>query len=160
MNTEISYLRDLMSRLFSALRIISVLFLLGVLLYVYANISEMVTLQTNEAGMSDGIISKSSFFYLALLIIVVINGGFHTLINLFKKSGNQTPMYTEALLIWLNGLTILLNAFFITSLIFINAYNSLGVSNIGNFGVVLFTVMVLTTLWISGIVFVLRYRGT
>ena len=149
-----------MSKLFGALRIISVLFLLGVLLFVYANISELVVLQTYEAGISDGIISKSSFFYVALLITVVINGGFHALINLFKKTSFQSPMYTEAMLVWLNGLTILLNAFLITSLIFINAYNSLGVTNLSNFGMVVFTVMLLTSLWVSGIVFVLRYRGT
>ncbi len=148
-----------MSKLFSTLRIISILFLLGVLLFVYANISERVVLQTDEAGMPDGFISKSTFFYLTLLIVVFINGGFHSLINLFKKTGIQNPMYGEALLIWLNGLTILLNAFLITSIIFINAYNSLGVTDLTNFGMVLFTVMVLTTLWISGIVFVLRYRG-
>lgn len=148
-----------MSKLFGALRIISVLFLLGVLLFVYANISELVVLQTYEAGISDGIISKSSFFYVALLITVVINGGFHALINLFKKTSFQSPMYTEAMLVWLNGLTILLNAFLITSLIFINAYNSLGVTNLSNFGMVVFTVMLLTSLWVSGIVFVLRYRG-
>lgn len=158
-NSENSYLRDFMSKLFGALRIISVLFLLGVLLFVYANISELVVLQTYEAGISDGIISKSSFFYVALLITVVINGGFHALINLFKKSSFQSPMYTEAMLVWLNGLTILLNAFLITSLIFINAYNSLGVTNLSNFGMVVFTVMLLTSLWVSGIVFVLRYRG-
>lgn len=148
-----------MSKLFGALRIISVLFLLGVLLFVYANISELVVLQTYEAGISDGIISKSSFFYVALLITVVINGGFHALINLFKKTSFQSPMYTEAMLVWLNGLTMLLNAFLITSLIFINAYNSLGVTNLSNFGMVVFTVMLLTSLWVSGIVFVLRYRG-
>ncbi len=148
-----------MSKLFGALRIISVLFLLGVLLFVYANISELVVLQTYEAGISDGIISKSSFFYVALLITVVINGGFHALINLFKKTSFQSPMYTEAMLVWLNGLTILLNAFLITSLIFINAYNSLGITNLSNFGMVVFTVMLLTSLWVSGIVFVLRYRG-
>ena len=81
------------------------------------------------------------------------------LINLFKKTSFQSPMYTEAMLVWLNGLTILLNAFLITSLIFINAYNSLGVTNLSNFGMVVFTVMLLTSLWVSGIVFVLRYRG-
>jgi len=149
----------MISRIFSAVRFLSILPLFIVLLFVYANISESVGLSIDEAGNPVNFISKNAFFYLSLTILVTINASIHMLVNLYRKTSSDTPKYREALLIWLNGLMILLNLFFITSLVFINAYNSLEILNLDYYGMVVFIILIVTTLWIAGVVPVLSLRG-
>jgi len=107
-----------MSRVFSAIRFVTILILLVVLLFTYASFPEKVGLYSNQDGDPAGLISRNTFFYITLLLIVLINGVFIALINLVKKGKRNALRYKEAKVVWLHGMISLINAFFIVSLVF------------------------------------------
>jgi uncharacterized membrane protein len=126
---------------------------------VYASFPEKVGVYSNEVGEPAGLISRNTFFYISLLFIIFTNGVFVALVNLVKKWKRNTPRYKEAILIWLHGMISFLNIFFIVSLVFYNAFNSLEDVTIDNFGYSIYLFGSLSLLWIIGFIFVIRLRG-
>lgn len=101
-------------KLFRAVWFLSVLLLLGDLLYVYASLPETVRIQENENLAID----REWFFYVVMVSIVLIN----LMVYLFKM------MYAEGegegARSWFHGLVITINVFLIVSMQAINVYNS------------------------------------
>lgn len=152
-------LKFIMSKIFNGFRQAIFFMLLFVLLVIYANLPEYVGTYSNQAGEPAGLVSRNTFFYLALLMIVVVNGVLLTLINLDKKNPDQTPEFKEAKHIWLHGITSLINLFFIVSIIFYNAFNSLEHLNIAYYGYSVYMISGISVLWIFGLFFVIQKRG-
>ena len=98
-------------KLFRAVWFLSVLVVLANLLYVYASLPTMVTVQENKAVA----VSKEWLFYILLAAILLIN----VLVYFLKM------MYQDAenLRAWFHGLIITINIFLIVSMHALNVYN-------------------------------------
>jgi hypothetical protein len=101
-------------KIFKSLWFLSMLALLAALLYIYASLPESVVVQ--EDGPAIVTLSRDSFFYMVLALIILIN----VLVYVVKKFF----LREESLRAWFHGLIITINIFFIVALFLINSYNS------------------------------------
>jgi hypothetical protein len=99
-------------KLFKALWFLSVLVVLANLLWVYASLPEVVTIQDDEQVT----VSREWLFYALMLAIVVVNA----LVYLMKIMVPEA----ENLRSWFHGLIVTINIFVIAAMHAINVYNS------------------------------------
>jgi len=99
-------------KLFRAVWFLSVLVVLANLLYVYASLPELVTIQENGPVS----ISREWLFYILMAAIILIN----VLVYFFKM------IYPDAenLRSWFHGQVITINIFLVISMQALNVYNS------------------------------------
>jgi len=129
-------------------------------MYIYASMPEKIALFSDAEGNPISFVSRNSFFYMSLLVIVIVNGLFITY-NYFAKTvkNESTSQYMDSLRVWSNGLLALVNIFFITALIFLSAFNSLERLDLYNFGLIIYVVLGLIFLWTLGIIRVLLKKN-
>jgi hypothetical protein len=101
-------------KLFNAIRFLSMLAVLFCLLYVYASLPAEVVVA--EDGLKNITLDRELLFYSTMAIIVLVN----VIVYLFSK--RVAP--DEHFRIWLNGLVIASNIFFIIAMSFVSLYNS------------------------------------
>jgi hypothetical protein len=101
-------------KVFRSFWFVSLLAVLGVLLWVYASLPEEVVVQ--EEGSSYIKLSKEVLFYAVLAIIAIMNVLVYVMSSMFKKDLNFRA--------WFHGLIMTLNIFFIVALMALNTYNS------------------------------------
>ena len=128
-------------------------------MYVYANLPDVIGLESDESGKPVGLVGKNIFFYGTLFFLTLTNGIFLILIRLYSRIISLNEKYKHALLIWLNGLMGTLNFFFALALIFISAFNSLEKLDLDNFGITVLAAGGLVITWILGFSYVLMQRG-
>lgn len=114
---------------------LSVLVVLANLLYVYASLPEMVTVQENETIE----ISREWLFYVLMFSIVLIN----VLVYLLKMMAQDA----EDLRSWFHGLIITINIFLIISMQALNVYNSAEVFDHSRVSVLLTGSLALILIW-------------
>jgi hypothetical protein len=122
-------------KLFRAMWFLSVLVVLVNLLYVYAGLPEMVTVQENETIE----ISREWLFYILMFSIVLIN----VLVYLLKMMAPDA----EDLRSWFHGLIIAINIFFIIAMQALNVYNSAEVFDHSRVSVLLTGSLALILIW-------------
>ena len=122
-------------KLFRALWFLSVLIVLANLLYIYASLPEVVTIQENEQIT----ISREWLFYVLMLAIVIINALVY-LIKMMIPDG-------ENLRSWFHGLLVTINLFMIVAMQALNIYNSAENYDHNRVGVFLSGSLVLILLW-------------
>lgn len=122
-------------KLFRAMWFLSVLVVLANLLYVYASLPEMVTVQENETIE----ISREWLFYVLMFSIVLIN----VLVYLLKMMAQDA----EDLRSWFHGLIITINIFLIISMQALNVYNSAEVFDHSRVSVLLTGSLALILIW-------------
>jgi hypothetical protein len=155
-----------MKRVFSFIRIISLLFFLGGLLFVYAYLPENVSLYSDQLGTPIYFISKSQFFYYSFAFFLVVN----LLLFVFGKMLDGVPVtegrglfsseeFKNKTLIWLEVLISLINVFFVTGAAFIGVYNNRVNLDFNNFAYLVYLGTFLIFGWILSYGFVLRYRS-
>lgn len=122
-------------KLFRAVWFLSVLVVLANLLYVYASLPELVTVQENEPVS----ITREWLFYIVMAAIVMIN----VLVYFFKM------MYQDAenLRSWFHGLIITINIFLIVSMHALNVYNSAEMFDHDRVGFIITGSLTLIVLW-------------
>lgn len=117
---------------------LSLLGVLGNLMYVYAGLPEQVSV-AEEGGATAYVMGKEPLFYSALAFILILN----VLVYLFSKS--ITPR--EDFRTWLHGLVITLNIFFVVGFSFIGLYNSAEVFDYSRIGPIIYGSVILVVLW-------------
>lgn len=100
-------------KLFRAVWFLSVVVVLVNLLYVYASLPEIVTVQEADRVL----INREWLFYILMSVIVAIN----LLVYLFKMVYQDV----EDVRSWFHGLIICINIFLILSMQALNVYNSI-----------------------------------
>ncbi len=99
-------------KLFKAVWFLSVVVLLGNLLYVYASLPEVVVVQEHEQVL----IGRELLFYILVFFIVAVN----SLVYLFKWLFPEG----ESVRSWFHGFIITVNIYAIIALHALNVYNS------------------------------------
>jgi len=118
-----------MLRLATAARLLSWIFYLVALMYVYAALLE--NQKVGVSMMGQGLLNTDSFFYIALGGFVLSNGALYFLIkwaSSIKVAANRTMFFIsdirkEAFMIWLNFLNAVTNIMWISVLIFVWSLN-------------------------------------
>ena len=124
-------------KIFSAIRFLSMLAVLANLLYVYASLPEQVVVL--EEGVSTVSIGREMLFYSAMIIIAIVN------VTVYLFSKNIAP--SNEFRVWLNGLVIVLNVFFIIAMSFIAVYNSAEKYDFSSIGFIIYSSVGLVVLW-------------
>lgn len=155
-----------MRKVFSFVRVLSLLFLLGVLLFVYAYLPEKVSMYSDQLGTPIYYISKSEFFYYALGAFLVVNLMLFVFIKVLEAlsvtNGSglfSSEAFKDKTLIWVEGLISLINVFFVTGAVFIGVYNNQVTLDFMNFTYLVYLGTFLIIGWLVSYVFVLRYRN-
>lgn len=141
-NLNIVYLRvkitNMILKIFRAVWFLSMLAVLGNLLYVYAGLPEAVTVYESEGTPVS--INKESLFYGWLILLAIVNA----MVYFFSKS--LVP--NEELRTWFTGLIVCINVFFVIGFSFIGLYNSTENFDFSRVGFVLNVGIGLIGLWL------------
>ena len=125
-------------KVFKAVWFLSLLGVLGNLMYVYAGLPEQVSV-AEEGGATSHVMDKEALFYAALGFILILN----LLVYLFSKS--ITP--SESFRTWLHGLVITINIFFVVGFSFIGLYNSAERFDYARIAPIIYGSVILIALW-------------
>jgi hypothetical protein len=127
-------------KIFSAIRFLSMLAVLGNLLYVYASLPEQVVVM--EEGIESVSVGREILFYAAMITIALVN------VISYQFSKKISP--AEDFRTWINGLIITLNIFFIIAMSFIAVYNSSEKYDFSSIGFIIYSSVGLVVLWVVG----------
>ena len=117
---------------------VSILAVLAALLFVYASLQtdNVILVREDSDGES---ISREAIFYAVLIIVTAINALVFIIGTVFRRN--------ELFRTWFNGLMMTLNIFFIVSLFFINALNSLEKFDFSRIGFLIYSSVALISIW-------------
>jgi hypothetical protein len=133
-------------KLFRAAWFLSMLAVLANLLYVYASLPEVINL--GEDGVEPYSVGRAysvgreTFFYAAMIFIGIGN----LIVYLFSR--NLTP--SEDFRIWIHGLVITINIFFIVGMSFITLFNSAEKYDFERLRFIIYSSVGLVVLWAIG----------
>ena len=125
-------------KIFKVVWFISLLSSLAVFFYVYASLPENISLSDGGRACA---ISREAFFYLMLLLLAVFNG----LVVLISRLSLKSEKFAT----WYFGLTITLNIFFTSTLIFLNIFNSAEKYNYASVGPTVYGSILLMIFWMA-----------
>lgn len=127
-------------KLFRAAWFLSMLAVLGNMLYVYASLPEQVSLA--EQGSESYYVSREAFFYAAMTFV--------TLGNLMVYLFSRKLIPNEEFRTWVHGLVITINIFFIVGMSFISLYNSAEKYDFDRISFIIYSSVGLVVLWAIG----------
>jgi hypothetical protein len=125
-------------KIFRAIWFLSMLATLASLLYVYASLPPEVIVA--EDGPETIVFGRDLLFYTAMIVIAMVN----VLVYLFS----QRVAPDEDFRVWLNGLVITANIFFIIAMSFISLYNSTEKFDFSQIGFIIYSSVGLVALWL------------
>ena len=124
-------------KIFKAVWFLSMIAVLGNLLYIYAGLPEMVTIEEESSGGTS--VDKETFFYVALLSLTVAN----SMVYLVSRSIPK-DLDTRA---WFHGLVITLNIFFVVAFSLIGLVNSAERYDFARIGFTIYGSVILFVAW-------------
>jgi uncharacterized membrane protein len=150
--------------LFRAAKVFSLLFFIGVLLYIYFFLPDQVGVHFNEWGHADNYLPKSQFFYGAGLFIILFNvavsllGRFLTALppkmlpvphrDHWSATAESRNAFSYLLRNWLNGFTTIINVILVASLLVLLQVNTEAKSDIEDYAWVFLTAIGLMLAWV------------
>jgi len=133
-----------MHKIFKLLSRITVFIFLGILLYVYAFLPEVVNLYLDKSASGGLEIGKELFFYASLGVFIVST----LILSYLKKSLSLIPVNStdstmsvakkSHLRTWANSLSVVLNLFFIFTVSFVGLFHNDEHFNISYFAVIIY----------------------
>ncbi len=149
-----------MHRLFFFGWLVTAILFVIILLYVYAYLPESVV--WNPSGQTTlQTLTRDSFFYLALILFVLTNVAcfiFAKMLDLFKGSASlvsKNRILQESFITWFSGLAVVINLFFIASIVFIGLTNNLDEQQLSYFYFLTFLAPVLFSICLIWLVIIL-----
>ncbi|MGE0929798.1 hypothetical protein [Peijinzhouia sedimentorum] len=140
-----------MLRFANSFRIITLVIFLASLIYSYAAIpGDIVWGEGAFFGLVPAVMSKSTFFFTALITCILINLIF---IGLIKNYDNKlrltsgSPINLRIIPAWLHGLAGWLNTFFVLIVFYVGFTNSAEEMKSDNYDVMIFIGPILILLW-------------
>lgn len=148
-----------MSKLINLGWVLSILAFLVVLLFNYAYLEEPVHIY--KSGKENIFISREFFFYAGLGIFLFTNTvciSFSRLLGI--KGVISQATFKRDLLVWFNGLSLIINIFFILTAFFVSALNNAELMDAGRFYVLVFPAIGFLAIWFLSFVFVWLKKKT
>lgn len=148
-----------MSKLINLGWILSIIAFLAVLLFNYAYLQDPVSVY--KSGVENIFISRENFFYSGLGIFLFTNIvciSFSRLIGI--KGIIRQAAFKSNLLIWFNGLALIINVFFILTAFFVSALNNAEFIAADRFYLLVYPMLALMTIWMLSLVVVFLKRKT
>ncbi len=140
-----------MYRFASSFRIITLVIFLASLIYSYAAIpGDIFWGEGAFFGLVPATMSKSAFFFIALITSILINLIF---IGLIKNYDNRlrlaagSPINLRIIPAWLHGLAGWLNVFFVLIVFYVGFTNSAEEMKLDNYDIMIFVGPILILLW-------------
>lgn len=124
-------------KIFKAVWFLSMMAVLGNLLYIYAGLPENVVIREERLGSTA--VSREMFFYLALLSLTVVNVTVYLVSKAIPKDED-----TRA---WYHGLVITLNIFFVVAFSLVGTVNSAERFNFAKIGFLIYGSVILFVVW-------------
>lgn len=151
--------------LIRAAKVFSLLFFIGVLLYIYFFLPDQVGVHFNQWGHADNYLPKSQFFYGAGLFIILFNvavsllGRFLTALppkllpvpnrELWSASAETRNAFNYVLRNWLNGFVAIVNVLLVAMLLVLLQVNTETDADIEDYAWVFVTGIVLILAWVA-----------
>jgi hypothetical protein len=110
---------------------------LGIFLYVYASLPETISLGAEGEGLT---LSRNGLFYATLAVLAILNALVFVVSRVFSGG-------SEYFIVWVCGLVILFNLFFVVSLEFVNVYNSQERFDYESIGYIIYSSIALVVIW-------------
>jgi len=126
----------MINTIFKGVWFFSLIGLLAVFFYVYASLPESVIVYGELETVR---VSKELLFYISIGVIAIWNVLVYLIPSLMKP--------TSQFMVWICGLVISLNLFFIMTISYINVFNSNERFNYSSIGFVVFGSLALLALW-------------
>jgi hypothetical protein len=147
-----------MGRIIKFTWLISLLSGLATLMYTYASLGEVVSVNNETLATESGTITREAFFYSSLAILVVFNFTFYAI----SRNMHMADQGMKQLLInWQLSFAAVLNFFFIIGVLFIMLINSGENFSYGNFGYLVYVALVLILLWLLALpLLIMRQRAS
>jgi hypothetical protein len=139
LHSEMVYLRPsyhMAAKIFKVIWFVSLLTMMGVLIYCYASWPEAVYLSDSNPPQMLG---KSALFY----SVIGLLGIFNMLAFVFPKL-----KYSDTWMAWFFGVLVCLHIFLVSGTIFITIFNSSESYNYANIGPMLYTSLGLLAAWV------------
>jgi len=124
---------------------ISVLAGLGVLLYIYASLPDIVVYSLSDSVFQKAAVSRDTFFYVSLGFLAGINFLFYAL---SKNMRYKSEAVNNILKQWQLSLALVLNVFFIIVINFIQIVNSGENFDYDYFGYLIYVILAVVLIWI------------
>lgn len=139
------------------------LLFLVVLLWVYAYMPKMVSIETGTGGVSSYLISRENIFYLSLAIFAFVNAilfSFRKLIVLNQngRGSVETPgksRVKEDLAVWALGFAAALNIFFVFGILYMGFFSNPEGRNFAHYAPVVYAGPVLIGILLIILVYIL-----
>lgn len=102
---------------------------LGAILLIYANLPEEVDVTLGSRSISQLVLSRNSFFYAMIAVVVLSNGlllALSKVVGLIKSPENGEDsgiMFRNRIINWLGCFSIVLNIFYIVGVFFVGFHN-------------------------------------
>jgi hypothetical protein len=127
-------------RIFRSIWFLSVLVILGALLYQYASLPEEVVIGQGEVNFIT--LGRDTFFYLTVALLALVN----VTVFIVKKWAQKV----EAFQAWFYGLIAVINFFLIIALSLISLFNSNESFRFREIGFIVYGSMILVAVWLVG----------
>lgn len=151
-----------MSRLVKYMWFLSVLALLGSLLWIYASLPAEVGVLADNRGEASEFLAKNQFFYLVFgfcaLVNIILFGLRNMLISHSQSFANKINPSRLSLQLslsnWMLAFASSLNVFFILALVYLSAFNSTENIDLGTYGVLVYAGPVIVGCVLLSLIFV------
>ncbi|MDQ3394460.1 MAG: hypothetical protein M3512_10170 [Bacteroidota bacterium] len=157
-----------MIRFIKFFQILSIIFFLPVLIFVYAYLPDQVVFSSARSGLAGTVISRETFFYGILILFVLSNIlcialGRAILQLPARETISGAPIFfNEAskggVIAWLKSFCIVLNAFFIFGAMYIGMLNNEEEIQSTNFNFLIYIGPILILIWLLLFVFIILRR--
>lgn len=151
-----------MKELLRALWLVSLLAFVISYLFTYSTLPEVISVGLKQSGVAFIRLGRETYFYLGIGILLITNIVLFSLAKLLDRMPVNTPDkfsffhgkedFKDNVMKWLYSLMAILNMFFIAVSVFIWAFNSNQVTDLFNFGFILYLWPVLMLIWLAMLV--------
>ena len=141
-----------------AVRVISSLAFLGVLLYVYAYLPDPVKLPVDLGGIRELLVNKGNLFYVMVGIFAIVSTTSFFVVRLINTLPGSEISFKKNLTNWSLSFLVVINIFLILSLVIIGIINNTERAGIGHYATLAYVGPVLLVIWLFLLIFVVAKR--
>ncbi|MCL6258145.1 DNA topoisomerase IV [Aquiflexum sp. TKW24L] len=145
---------------------ISVLLFLFTFLYFYSAMPDVVAYELDENGYNSKEISKSTFFYIGIILFAVLNLVMVTVSKLIENKSTKTfrqlfpsgDIFRDYMLTWTYSFTAIINISLAILTLFIHTINNQNEISSGSYSLFFYLIPILFVVWIIALFWILLQK--